>query len=62
MTELYRVESPYFVAGFTAKNNRCTRAAPIINWMVRKELFYISSWCMKHGFTLLHIGMLGARK
>jgi len=39
--KLLRIESPYFVAGAewtrTAEGWRCTRAAPIIGWMVGKD-------------------------
>lgn len=47
--KLIQISSSYFVAGIIFKNNIVIKAAPIVKWMIGKNIDYIKQYCLsKH--------------
>lgn len=57
---ILRVKAPYFVAGSVWKHKGdqliCESAAPIIKWMVGKEIGQVAKWLDRKGFEYRWLG------
>lgn len=50
-TTLVRVVAPHFVAGLIiGRNERCTEAAPILNWAINKSRSELQSYFARKGW------------
>ena len=56
MKQLYQIVAPYFVVGVVAKDDRVTRAAPIIKYMMEWSFDDIRNYCAKKGWGLRRVG------
>ena len=52
MERLVQISSSYFVAGVVFKNNIAIKAAPIIKWMIGKDITYIKMHCLSKHWKL----------
>jgi len=47
---LFRISSPYFVAGAVTKQSRVVKAAPIIKYMIGWHSLKVVQYCKKKGW------------
>lgn len=50
--KLYRVVTPYFVAGVEVEGGIVRRAAPILGWMKGGHIDKLTGWCRRKGFHI----------
>jgi hypothetical protein len=53
--DCYQVRAPYFTAGFMASGEVCTRAAPIIKYLLGWDLSRIHRWARSKGFIVEYV-------
>ena len=49
---LYRIVTPYFVAGVIVRNGKIVEAAPILNWSRGRSIKSLENWCSKKRFSI----------
>jgi hypothetical protein len=49
---LWQIQAPHFTAGAEFINGVCSRAAPIIRWMVGKTDVDLQAHCRRKGWTI----------
>ena len=52
---LYQITSSYFVAGLIVKDDKVIKSAPIIKWMIGRNLKYIETYCLSKHWKLTEI-------
>ena len=58
---LFRVKSPFFVAGFLVKGQQVTHAAPNIAYLKQENLTEALACCARRGFTVKETSSLEIR-
>lgn len=53
MEKLIIIEAPHFFAGAFVRDGKVYNAAPIIRWMIGKDMDYIKSYCDKKNWTMV---------
>ena len=48
-TELYRIVTPYFVAGviISKRTEKIIETAPILNWVLNRHISFLCRWCFR---------------
>lgn len=57
-SQLYQITAPHMCVGFVAINGRVTPPiAPIISWMLGKQIGFIAQYCAKKRWSLVKVSV-----
>jgi len=52
---LYQVTAPHFCAGIIVIDNIVIKAAPILRWMIDKNVDYLTEYCKKKKWEICRV-------